>query len=185
MTVSSNAAIPGAEALSIKVRLIRDNDFGQIFGVFVAEMAGKPKANGRAVVWRQRLAIHAIGEQRLRMKGVGHINAVPQYAHDSGILILVRERNEPDISRLRAGFDEVQNAGQPDAGPFGNVGPTFLAGVQQYMAFRRQAFQLVERKGYGTLYQSFDLQAPILEAVRQQTAISLVLRSGAVHRSRA
>ena len=89
MTVSSNAAIPGAEALSIKVRLIRDNDFGQIFGVFVAEMAGKPKANGSAVVWRQRLAIHAVGEQRLRMKGVGHIDAVPQYAHDSGILILV------------------------------------------------------------------------------------------------
>src|SRR5580704_18034072 len=126
--ISSNAAIPGAEALSVKVFLIRDDDLGKICSVFPAEMARQPKANRSAIVCRQWVTIHAIGKQRLRMKGVSRIDAVPQYAHDAGILIVVRERNEPGVPRLRADLNEVQNLGKPHAGPFGNVGPTFLAG---------------------------------------------------------
>jgi hypothetical protein len=41
------------------------------------------------------------------MKGASHVDAASQYAHNAGCLTGVRKWLEHDVSRLRAGFDEV------------------------------------------------------------------------------
>src|SRR5580704_16893614 len=178
---ASNAAIPRTKAFAIKVHIVGHDDLGKIFRVLVAKMAREPEANGGAMVGGLGLAIHAIGKERLRMKGFGHVDAVPQCAHNAGILIVVREWNERDISRLGARFDEVQQMGEPHAGPLGNVGPAFLAGMQQYATFRGQALELVEGKGCGARDHSLDLDAPVLETVREQGLIGFVRGGRTVH----
>jgi hypothetical protein len=177
----SNPAVPGTTPFTIHIPSVGNDDFGQIFGILVAQVTGQPQANGRAVVCGQILAIHAVGEQCLRMKGVRHIDGVPQYANDARTLTDVRKRHEGDVSRLRAGFNEIEYVTEAHTDPFGDIGPTFLAHVQQYMAFRRQPFQLVESKGHRTGNEPIDLEAPVPKTVRKQALIGSVPRSGAVH----
>ena len=100
-----NASVPGAAAS--KTNLVRYDDSRKILSVLVAEVSPEAKANRGAVVGRQCLTIHAVGEERLRMKGVRHVDAATQQAHNAGCLTGVRKWFEHDVSRLRAGFDEV------------------------------------------------------------------------------
>ncbi len=100
-----NASVPGAAAF--KVNLVRHDDSRKIFSVLVAEVSPEAKANRSAMVGRQCLAIHAIGEERLRMKGVSHVDATNRHTHKACCLTEVCKWFEHDISRLRAGFDEV------------------------------------------------------------------------------
>ena len=71
------------------------------------------------------------------MKGISHVDAVPQYAHNAAALIGIRERFEHDVSGLGTGSDEIQHDRQEHAGPFGYVGPNLFAGMQDYVTFHR------------------------------------------------
>src|SRR5438477_447677 len=42
------------------------------------------------------------------MKGVSHVDTVPQYAHNAPTLIRIRERFEHDVSGLRTHSDEIR-----------------------------------------------------------------------------
>ena len=94
----SNASVPSAAALTIIVPAVCDDDSRKILGIFPAEVAREAKADRGAVVGGQGLTIHAIGKQRLRMKGVSHVYAIPQYAYNPPTLIGVREWLEHDVS---------------------------------------------------------------------------------------
>src|SRR5438309_5007269 len=83
----SNASVPSAAAFSVKVPAVCDDDARKIFGVFPAEVATQAKARGGTVVGGQSLTIHAISEQRLRMKSISHNDALPQCAHNCPALI--------------------------------------------------------------------------------------------------
>src|SRR5437879_5394030 len=146
----SYASVPGAAVFSVMVPAVCDDDSREIFGIFPAHLTPETKAEGSAKVGGQGLTIHAISEQRLRMQSVCHVVGLPQCAHKCPALIGIRKRLEDDVSRLRTRSGKIQHRRQPHARPFGNIGPTLLAGVQQYMAFGRQALELFERKRYGT-----------------------------------
>src|SRR5262245_13208173 len=158
-----------------------DDDSREIFGIFPAHLTSETKAEGSAKVSGQGLTIHAISKQRLRMQSVCHVVGLPQCAHKCPALIGIRKWLEDDVSRLRTSSGKIQHRRQPHAGPFGNIGPTLLAGVQQYMTFRRQALELFERKRYGTGNQPLDRQAPVLKTVREKSQIFFVRGMPAVH----
>src|SRR6266705_4543342 len=164
----SNASVPSAAAFSVKVPAVCDDDPRKIFGVFPAEVASKAKTHGGTMVGGQGLTIHAISEQRLGMKSISHIDALPQCAHNCPALIGIREWLEDNVSRLGTCSGKIQYRRQPHAGPFGNIGPTLLAGVQRYMAFGRQAAQIFERNTSETSKSPLDRQAQDLEAVREK-----------------
>src|SRR5216683_928276 len=75
--VRLNAAVPSPGAFTVKVHAVRNGDPGKIFGVLVAELTRDAKANGGAVAGRQWFTIHAVSQQRLPMKDVRHVDAVP------------------------------------------------------------------------------------------------------------
>src|SRR5579859_5125327 len=95
-----NASVPSAAAFSVKVPAVCDHDAIKIFGVFPAEVATEAKAHGRTVVGGQSLTIHAISEQRLGMKSISHIDALPQCAHNCPALIGIHKWLEDNVSRL-------------------------------------------------------------------------------------
>src|ERR1051326_611687 len=179
---SSNAAVPGATAFTVIVPVVCDDYSRKIFGVFISEMAREAKPDGSAVVGGQGLAIHAVGEQGLRMKSVGHIDAFKQCAHNRPGLVWIFEWLEDNIPCLRARSDEIQHRCQPYAGPFGDIGPTFFTGMHNGMTFCRQTFQFFERKRHGTRNQAFDRHAPVLETVRKKSQIFFIRGMRAVHR---
>src|SRR5213594_594103 len=179
---ASYASVPGAAAFSVMVPAVCNDDSREIFGIFPAHLTPETKAEGSAKVGGQGLTIHAISEQRLRMESVCHVVGFPQCAHKCPALIGIRKWLEDDVSCLRTRSGKIQHGRQPHAGPFGNVGPALLAGVQQYMTFGRQALELFERKRYGTCNQPLDRQAPVLETVREKSQIFFVRGMPAVHR---
>src|ERR1041385_791023 len=129
----------------------------------------------------QSFAIHAVGEQRLRMKSVGHVDTLKQCAHNRPALIGILEGLEDDVSRLRTRSDVIQHRCQPYAGPFGDIGPTLFAGMQDDMTFCRQALQFFERKRHRTRNQPLDRHAPVLEAVGKKSQIFFTRGMRAVH----
>src|SRR5436190_23545187 len=178
----SNASVPGAAFFPVKVPAVCDDDSRKIFRVLPAHLTPQAKADGSAKVSGQGVTIHAIREQRLRMKSVSHVDAIPQCTRHCSGLIGIREWLENDVSRLLMRSDKIQHSRQPHAGPLGNIGPTLLAGVQRYMTFGRQSFELFERKRYGTKNDALDGEAPVLETVREKSQVFVVRRMWAVHR---
>src|SRR5215510_10774803 len=143
----SNASVPSTVLFSVVIPTVCDNDPRKIFGVFPTKVTRDANTDGSAIVGGQGLIIHAVSEQCLRMKSVSHIDAFKQPAHNCSVLIGIRKWLEDDVSRLRTRSGKIQNSRQPHAGPFGNIGPTLLTGVQRYMTFSRQALEVFERKG--------------------------------------
>ena len=112
-----DASVPGAAAS--KINLVRHYDSRQILSVLIAQVSPDAKANRGTMVGWQRLTIHAIGEERLRMKGVRHVDTATQHSHDTGCLIgdsrMVRtRRNEPpggfrrDLTRRPAALQSTR-----------------------------------------------------------------------------
>jgi hypothetical protein len=91
------------------------------------------------------------------------------------------------MSTPRASLDEIQHSGKPHAGPFGDVGPALLAGVQQDVAFRRQASHQLCGRVSELLHAAPSCGAPVLfryvvEQVRD--IASLDVAEGSMHRER-
>src|SRR5437879_9631318 len=138
----SNASVPSAAAFSVKVPAVCDDDSRKIFGVFPAEVASETKTHGGTMVGGQGLTIHAISEQRLGMKSISHIDALPQCAHNCPALIGIRVWLEVKVLRIGTYSGKIQYRGQPNTGPFGNIRPTLLTSVQTYMVFSIQPTEL-------------------------------------------
>src|SRR5262245_3765737 len=56
---------------------IRDSNHRKILQLLIAELSLNAQANRCAVRNRKVLAVHSVGQKRLRMPGVGHIQTVP------------------------------------------------------------------------------------------------------------
>jgi len=84
----------------------------EIFGVCSRSWRLIRRRRAVRQIRRQHLPIHAIGEQRLRMERVSHVDAVPLYAHFAGGLPGVREWHEHDVACFGAWLHHLQHRGE-------------------------------------------------------------------------
>ena len=134
-------------------------DAGDVFGVLVADLALHPEAKRRAMLDRQCLAVHAIGEDGLRVKGVEQVDA---FIIELALRHLV-ETVKDDIARFRRQPGHLQEVAERNASPLADRAPALVATVLGDLRARRQLPDLVERERKLFAHQAIDLEAPIGE----------------------
>ena len=67
----------GAQAFAKLLEVISDREAIDVFDVLVAELPGNPQPERSAEFDGKLGAIHAVGDESLRVQGIGHVNAVP------------------------------------------------------------------------------------------------------------
>ena len=115
-------------------------------------------------------SVHGVGEEGLGVQSVGHVEAVPGFV----------EGEEDDVGGVRENFDEVQKVRERDAGPFGDEGPAFFAGLMGDLGAGGEALQLRQREGRGAGDQAVDGEPPIGEAAGEQALVFVVRGRGTV-----
>src|ERR1051326_5017738 len=83
--VPSDAGVPGVaafgsrrtQALAERLHAIGNREARDVFDALVPELPGNTKPQGSAEADGQLTAVHAMGDERLRVQRVGHIDAVP------------------------------------------------------------------------------------------------------------
>src|SRR5262249_54451646 len=98
------------------LQTVDDGDLCQVLDAFVAKLPRHAQTQRRPVPGRQFAAVHPVRQQRLRMPGVRSVDALP--------VIVVRV--EDDVSRIRAGADEVQDVRERHPNPFRDERPSFF-----------------------------------------------------------
>ena len=133
-----------------------------VFGHLVAELPLDPQAQRRAMRDRQRLVVHVVGEDRLRMEGVLQVDA----------LVIAAGAVERLLERIGAGEDDVARvrlrarrraAPQRHALPLADAAPTLDAIVPGDLGARRHRPQFGEREGERPLDQAVDRKPPVVE----------------------
>src|SRR4030095_7725025 len=109
--------VRATETLAELLDRVRQREPRQVLDALVAKLPRHSKTYCRAVVDRHRLAVHAVGEERLRMQRVGHVDAFPELI----------ERKEHRIARAGRDADELEHVRQPHAGPLGDERPALVA----------------------------------------------------------
>src|SRR5690242_15751421 len=170
-----------AAPLTDHCEAVDELDFPEIFWHLIAELALDPHPQGCAVLDRKCLAVHAVGEDRLPVTGVGEIdraiilNSARKAALD-GIHAV-----EHHVTRMRLCLCLIQNQRQRHARPLGNAAPAFDTVMARDLSSRRHRLQLGKAQGQRLLDQSGNLEAPIREVVGEQRLVALVVgRSDAV-----
>src|SRR5713101_4617129 len=82
---ASNAGVPGIACLTRRrtqtiaevLQTVRHNQAGDVFHTLVAELTRHAQPERTAVPDGKIPAVHAVGEKRLRVQRVGHVDAVP------------------------------------------------------------------------------------------------------------
>src|SRR2546425_4151040 len=82
---ASNAGVPGVACLSRRraqtlaevLQTVRHNQASDVFHALVAELTRHAQPERTTVPDRKIPAVHAVGEKRLRVQRVGHIDAAP------------------------------------------------------------------------------------------------------------
>src|SRR5205085_2321227 len=115
---------------------------------------------------RKVTAIQIVGEQSLRVQRIQHVNAVPQR-------VVGEENHKPGF---RVDTNQVQNIGKRNACPFRDEGPAFFAGLMSDVGARREAFQLIERKGAWACNEAIDAEAPIRKLLGEVALIWIGFR---------
>ncbi len=98
-------------------RLSVIDQVGNEFHALVAELAGDPHAKRPAVAYWKFIAIHPIGEKSLRMRCIGHINAVPPVGLD---------REVDNVSGLREDSNNIQHVRERYSDPLGYIRPALF-----------------------------------------------------------
>jgi hypothetical protein len=149
---------------------VGDGDPGEIFRALAAELAGYAYTKRSAVTRREELlAIHPIGQQGLRMPGVGHIDAVPLAFNRLLVccLKIAIGAKKHNVLSLRQDSDQVQNLGKRDANPFGYEGPALFAGLMENMPLGRKPLQFRKREEPRAGDQAVDFESPVQEPASQ------------------
>jgi hypothetical protein len=105
---------------------------------------------------RQRLAVHPVGQQRLRVPRIVHVDAFPQ----------VVEGIEDDVPRARADANEVEDLRELHTRPFGDERPSFFAGLVRDLAGRGKARDVGEGERRRPLNEAVNGQFPVCEPAR-------------------
>ena len=145
-------------------RVGHDFEAHQVLGLLVAELALDPQAQRRAVRHRQVLAVHAVGQDGLRVEGVNEVDALVVEAGAVEGLLQVRRRSGTRHSarRLREPGVSQQHA-QRDAGPLADGAPALDAVVARDLGAGRQRLQVGERQAQGLADQPVHREPPVGE----------------------
>src|SRR3954468_242291 len=65
------------DPLPRRFRVIGHGDAGDVLDAFVAELSGYAESKRAAEADGKRTAVHAVGDESLRMQRVGHVDAFP------------------------------------------------------------------------------------------------------------
>lgn len=141
--------------------------------VLVAELALDPEADRGAVADRQLPVVHAVGEDCLRMKGVGEINALI-VGHPGEVIGAVQDH----VARRRLHLDLVQHRAKRNPGPLPDRAPPFNAVVAGDLGAGRPGAQIGQGIGPWRLDQPIDRQPPIGEPLRGMALILGRARQG-------
>ena len=134
----------GGDGLAIARHLHNRGVNVEIVPVFdPAKLTGDAQTNWSAVGRGKLLAVHRIGEQRLRMPCIGHIQAAPLLSQRKALFAKCKEDHVLCLLRCP---DQIQQVRQRDAGPFGDESPPSFARLMRDLTLRRQTLQIVERK---------------------------------------
>src|SRR5262249_23474778 len=100
-----------------------DFEVCKVFSLFVANLGGNLQAQRRTMFAGQRLVVHLITEQRLRVRGRGHIQ---------GFVIIVRALNSYK-ARGWIGANCLEEIGEPGTTKPANYVPTLYANVARVL----------------------------------------------------
>src|SRR5690348_7640123 len=135
----------------------------------------------------QRLAIHFIGQNGLRMRREFHIEYfIEGLIERLGKLCLDRFLphligGEDDVSRSRHQLAQLENLGQRDSAPFGYARPSLDAVMQRDLRLFGQLAQILQGEFHGLFDKAIDLKLVILEIILGQLFILPGFRWVAVH----
>lgn len=121
---------------------VGEEDLADAFEIFDAVFGGDDKAEGGAVASGEGLAIHFVGEDRLRVEGTGCVDAD---------IILVVGSTEADVIERGFGLEVVMlnEVTEPDAAPPGDLAPPF------------DAFEFEDDLGFGQLAKIVDADGEV------------------------
>src|SRR5262245_26045697 len=118
LPVATHAARDAREALD-------ELEADDVLGMLVSELALDAQAERRAVLDGQRLVVELVGEKRLRMHRVQHVDA---FVVEPGTVVLHRiGAIEHDVSRLRFDTGRFEQRGEPRALPLADRAPALDA----------------------------------------------------------
>jgi hypothetical protein len=141
----------GAEA----TRLGGEGEAGEVFDAFVAELEGSAEAERGAVGEGEVRSVHAVGEEGLGVAGFVDVDAIPPTLLEG----LIGDEADGGV-----GAGEVEDVGEGNADPFGDVGPAFLAVELGDVGGGGELFEIGEGEGEGAGDEAVDEEAPIGEA---------------------
>src|SRR5438132_7181382 len=154
-------AVPGLAELAQGFETVGDDDAVQELHALVTELPFHAQPQRRAVRDREIAAVHPGSQNRLRVQGVEHVDAL-------GVVV---ERIEAHEASARAYAGCLQHRAQRHASPFGDRRPSFLAGVLGNLRARGEVLQLAERIAAGPRHAAFDPQTPVGELSTPQALV--------------
>ena len=141
--------------------------------MLVAQLAFDAHAQRRAVADRQRFAVEAVRDDRLRVVGIDEVDAFVIVL--SIEIVGTAEEDEASIL-LQPGLVEQQ--GELRTRPFADRAPTFHAVVPRDLRALGQAPDVVEAQAQRFMHQSAHLEPPIGKTFRGMARVVAVLRVG-------
>src|SRR5258708_2847821 len=141
--IAATAAMQIGEAL-------HQLDAHDVFCHLVAELPFEAQPQWRAVGNGQRLAVHLIGEDRLRMRSVNQVDALivaDALGIDTELAAIIQGTGAMEHDKAGLGPDTYarQHPGERHAGPFADAAPALDAIMAGDLGAGRQGAQLLER----------------------------------------
>ena len=135
---------------------VGDRQVGYVLDALVTQLARDAQAKWTAEADRQIAVVHTESEERLRMEGVGHVDAFPYGFFDGEV---------DDVTSLWGYADLVEHMLEGCSDPFSDVGPAFFAGYLGNLAVYAEAADVGERERCRVGDEAVDGELPIAEAV--------------------
>src|SRR6267154_4136183 len=121
--------------------------------LLVADLGGDAQTQRSAMLAGQRLAVHFVTEQRLRVHGGSHVER----------LVIVVRAFDAHEARGRVGANRLEEVGEPHTPEVPNHVPPFHADMPRVLPDLRQGLNLCEGVVSRSLYRAGHGESPLLE----------------------
>ena len=154
ITVLRTSCSPGLPSSRFcRLQNIGDANRVEILGLLVSEFGRHLQAQRRSVLAVERLPIHLVTQQRLRMQRRRHVNR----------LVIVVRALDFEKARVRVRSDQLQEIRDTRAAKRADHVPAFHADMARVLADLRQRLNLRQRVFARMLHVAFDRQRPLLQ----------------------
>lgn len=139
-------------ALAERSQIVRYGQVVDVFDALVSQLPWHTQAQWAAERYRKFPPVHAMRNQRLRVQGLGHVDALPNVGLNRAV---------DNVAPLWQRSDAVQYVGKRHACPFGNVSPSLFAANHGDVRTCRESFDLRDRERSRTGHHPVHHQTPI------------------------